>query len=135
MSKPSGKPTVNHEGDEDNRVDCEGHGKEAGGQEDGVLDRVEAGAREGGRVVALVVQLVDVLVQEPALHLEMLFNLKNNKNMNSNRIWSRKPVEPPGMKKAMANVIVGLSQVGHEQDPHLVKTSSRHQPLFVSHTR
>jgi len=100
VSKPSGEPTVNHKGDEDDRVDCEGHGEEAGGQEDGVLDRVEAGAREGGRVVALVVQLVDVLVQEPA------------------RIWSRKPVESPGMKKAVANVIVGLSQVGHEQDPH-----------------
>ena len=72
MSKPSSEPTVNHEGDEDDRVDIEGDSKEAGGQEDGVLDRVEAGAREGGRVVALVVQLVDVLVQEPALHLEML---------------------------------------------------------------
>ena len=72
MSKPSGEPTVNHKGDEDNRVNSKGHGKEAGGQEDGVLDRVEAGAREGGRVVALVVQLVDVLVQEPALHWEML---------------------------------------------------------------
>lgn len=91
MSKPSGEPTVNHEGDEDDRVDTEGHSEEASGQEDDVLDRVEAGAREGGRVVALVVQLVDVLVQEPA------------------RIWSRKPVEPPGMKKAMSNVIVGLS--------------------------
>jgi len=91
MSKPSGEPTVNHKGDEDYRVDSEGHGEKASGQEDGVLDRVEAGAREGGRVVALVVQLVDVLVQEPA------------------RIWSRKPVEPPGMKKAVANVIVGLS--------------------------
>ena len=79
MSKPSGEPTVNHEGDEDNRVDCEGHGEEARGQKDGVLDRVEAGAREGGRVVALVVQLVDVLVQEPALHLEVLFNLENKK--------------------------------------------------------
>ena len=77
MSKPSGEPTVNHKGDEDDRVDSEGHGEEAGGQEDGVLDRVEAGAGEGGRVVALVVQLVDVLVQEPALHLEMLFNLEN----------------------------------------------------------
>ena len=111
MSKPSGEPAVNHKGDEDDRVDPEGHGEEAGGQEDGVLDRVEAGAREGGRVVALVVQLVDVLVQEPALHLDMLFNLYNlhNKNMSSHRIWSRKPVEPPGMKKAMANVIVGLS--------------------------
>ena len=109
MSKPSGEPTVNHEGDEDDRVDSEGHGEVAGGQEDGVLDRVEAGAREGGRVVALVVQLVDVLVQEPALHLEMIFNLENNKDKNSNRIWSRKPVEPPGMKKAVANVIVGLS--------------------------
>ena len=129
MSKPSGEPTVNHKGDEDHRVDSEGHGKEASGQEDGVLDRVEAGAREGGRVVALVVQLVDVLVQEPALHLEMLYNLENDKDMNSYRIWSRKPVEPPGMKKAVANVIVRLSQVGHEQDPHLVKTSSSHQPL------
>ena len=109
MSKPSGEPTVNHKGDEDHRVDSEGRGKEASGQEDGVLDRVEAGAREGGRVVALVVQLVDVLVQEPALHLEMLYNLENNKDMNSYRIWSRKPVEPPGMKKAVANVIVGLS--------------------------
>ena len=109
MSKPSGEPTVNHKGDEDYRVDSEGHGEEAGGQEDGVLDWVEAGAREGGRVVALVVQLVDVLVQEPALHLEMLYNLENNKDMNSYRIWSRKPVEPPGMKKAVANVIVGLS--------------------------
>ena len=135
MSKPSGEPTVNHKGDEDYRVDSEGRGKEASGQEDGVLDRVEAGAREGGRVVALVVQLVDVLVQEPALHLEMLYNLENNKDMNSYRIWSRKPVEPPGMKKAVANVIVGLSQVGHEQDPHLVKTSSSHQPLRGSHTR
>ena len=67
MSKPSGEPTVNHEGDEDDRVDCEGHGEEAGGQEDGVLDRVEAGAREGGRVVALVVELVDVLVKEATL--------------------------------------------------------------------
>ena len=135
MSKPSGEPTVNHKGDEDDRVDCEGHSEEAGGQEDGVLDRVEAGAREGGRVVTLVVQLVDVLVQEPALHLEMLFNLENIKDMSSNRIWSRKPVESPGMKKAVANVIVGLSQVGHEQDPHLVKTSSSHQPLRGSHTR
>ena len=79
MSKPSGEPAVNHEGDEDDRVDSKRHGEEAGGQEDGVLDRVEAGAREGGRVVALVVQLVDVLVQEPALHLEMLFNLENIK--------------------------------------------------------
>ena len=77
MSKPSGEPTVNHKGDEDYRVDSEGRGEEASGQEDGVLDRVEAGAREGGRVVALVVQLVDVLVQEPALHL--LFNLENIK--------------------------------------------------------
>ena len=111
------------------------HGEEASGEEDGVLDGVEACAREGCRVVALVVQLVDVLVQEPALHLEMLFNLENIKDMSSNRIWSRKPVEPPGMKKAVANVIVGLSQVGHEQDPHLVKTSSSHQPLRGSHTR
>ena len=122
-------------GGQSTRVNPKGHGKEASGQEDGVLDRVEAGAREGGRVVALVVQLVDVLVQEPALHLEMLYNLENNKDMNSYRIWSRKPVEPPGMKKAVANVIVGLSQVGHEQDPHLVKTSSSHQPLRGSHTR
>ena len=72
MSKPSGEPTVNHKGDKDDRVDSKGHGEEAGGQEYGVLDWVEAGAGEGGRVVALVVQLVDVLVQEPALHLEML---------------------------------------------------------------
>ena len=72
MSKPSSKSTVDHEGNEDDRVDPKGHGEEAGGEEDGVLDGVEACAREGCRVVALVVQLVDVLVQEPALHLEML---------------------------------------------------------------
>jgi len=64
MSKPSSEATVDHEGDEDDRVDPEGHGEEAGGEEDGVLDGVEAGAREGGRVVALVVELVDVLVKE-----------------------------------------------------------------------
>ena len=109
MSKPSSEATVHHEGNKDDWVDAEGDGEEASREEDGVLDRVEARAREGGRVVALVVQLVDVLVQEPALHLEMLFNLENIKDMSSNRIWSRKPVEPPGMKKAVANVIVGLS--------------------------
>jgi len=64
MSKPSSKSTVDHEGNEDDRVDPKGHGEEAGGEEDGVLDGVEAGAREGGRVVALVVELVDVLVKE-----------------------------------------------------------------------
>ena len=32
MSKPSGEPAVNHEGDEDNRVNSEGHGEEAGGE-------------------------------------------------------------------------------------------------------
>ena len=67
MSEPSSKATVNHEGDEDDRVDPKGHGEEAGGEEDGVLDGVEAGAREGGRVVALVVELVDVLVKESTL--------------------------------------------------------------------
>ena len=66
MSKPSGEPTVNHKGDEDDRVDSEGHSEEASGQEYGVLDWVEAGAREGGRVVALVVQLVDVPVEVAA---------------------------------------------------------------------
>ena len=66
-------------GGQSTRVNPEGHGEEASGEEDGVLDGVEACAREGCRVVALVVQLVDVLVQEPALHLEMLFNLENIK--------------------------------------------------------
>ena len=51
------------------RVDPEGHGEEAGREEDGVLDGVEAGAGEGGRVVALVVELVDVLVKESTLEL------------------------------------------------------------------
>ena len=69
MSKPSSEATVDHEGDEDDRVDPEGHGEEAGGEEDGVLDGVEAGAGEGGRVVALVVELVDVLVKESTLEL------------------------------------------------------------------
>ena len=75
MSKPSGEPTVNHKGDEDNRVDSEGHGEEAGGQEDRVLDRVEAGAREGGRVVALVVELVYVLVKESTLEFRKVWIL------------------------------------------------------------
>ena len=69
MSKPSSEATVDHEGDEDDRVDPEGHGEEAGREEDGVLDGVEAGAGEGGRVVALVVELVDVLVKESPLEI------------------------------------------------------------------
>ena len=69
MSKPSSKATVDHEGDEDDWVDPEGHGEEAGREEDGVLDGVEAGAGEGRRVVALVVELVDVLVKEATLDL------------------------------------------------------------------
>jgi len=64
MSKPSSKATVDHEGDKDDRVDPEGHGEEAGREEDGVLDGVETGAGEGSGVVALVVELVDVLVKE-----------------------------------------------------------------------
>ena len=71
MSKPSSKAAINHEGDEDGRVNPERHGEEAGGEEDGVLDRVETGAGEGGRVVALVVQLVDVLVKESTLEFKM----------------------------------------------------------------
>ena len=56
-------------GGQSTRVNPEGHGEEASGEEDGVLDGVEACAREGCRVVALVVQLVDVLVQESTLEL------------------------------------------------------------------
>ena len=48
-------------------VDPKRHGEEASGEEDGVLNGVEAGAGEGRCVVALVVQLVDVLVQESTL--------------------------------------------------------------------
>ena len=69
VSKPSSKATVHHEGNKDDWVDAEGDGEEAGREEDGVLDRVEARAREGGRVVALVVELVDVLVKESTLEL------------------------------------------------------------------
>ena len=58
-------------GGQSTRVNPEGHGKEASGEEDGVLDGVEACSREGCRVVALVVQLVDVLVQESTLELKM----------------------------------------------------------------
>ena len=64
MPKPSSKAAVHHEGDEDDRVDPEGHSEEAGREEDGVLNGVETGAREGGRVVALMVELVYVLVKE-----------------------------------------------------------------------
>ena len=67
MSKPSSKATVHHEGNKDDWVDAEGDGEESSREEDGVLDRVEARAREGGRVVALVVELVDVLVKEATL--------------------------------------------------------------------
>jgi len=100
MSKPSSKAAVNHEGEEDGRVNPERHGEEAGREEDDVLDRVETCAGEGGRVVALVVQLVDVLVKE------------------STRIRSWQPVDPPWVKKAMSKVVMGFPQVGHEQYPN-----------------
>jgi len=64
MSEPCSKAAIDHEGNEDDRVNPEGHCEEAGGEEDGVLDGVEARAGEGGCVVALVVELVDVLVEE-----------------------------------------------------------------------
>ena len=67
MPKPSSKAAVDHEGDEDDRVDPEGHSEKAGREEDGVLNGVETGAREGGRVVALMVELVYVLVKESTL--------------------------------------------------------------------
>ena len=67
MPKPSSKAAVYHEGDKDDRVDPEGHSEEAGREEDGVLNGVETGAREGGRVVALMVELVYVLVKESTL--------------------------------------------------------------------
>jgi len=100
MSKPSSKAAVDHEGNKNDRVDPEGHGEEAGGEEDGVLDGVEARAREGSRVVALVVELVDVLVKESA------------------RIRSWQPADPPWVKKAMSKVVMGFPQVGHEQYPN-----------------
>jgi len=100
MSKPSSKATVNHEGDEDDGVDPKWHGEEASREEDGVLNGVEAGAGEGRCVVALVVQLVDVLVQE------------------STRIRSRQPVDPPWVEKPMSKVVMGFPQVRHEQYPN-----------------
>merc|ERR1712083_960104 len=90
VSKPSSKATVHHEGNKDDWVDAEGGGEEAGREEDGVLDRVEARAREGGRVVALVVELVDVLVKE------------------ATRIRSWQPVDPPGVEKTMAEVVMPM---------------------------
>ena len=77
MSEPCSKAAVDHEGNEDDRVNPERHGEEAGGEEDGVLDGVEARAGEGGRVVALVVELVDVLVEESTLKLEIGWILWN----------------------------------------------------------
>ena len=35
------------------------------------------------------------------------------------RIRSWQPVDPPGVKKAMSNVVMGFPQVGHEQYPNL----------------
>ena len=58
-------------GGQSTRVNPEGHGEEASGEEDGVLNGVKARSREGCCVVALVVQLVDVLVQESTLELKM----------------------------------------------------------------
>jgi len=120
VSKPSSKATVHHEGNKDDWVDAEGDGEEASREEDGVLDRVEARAREGGRVVALVVELVDVLVKE------------------ATRIRSWQPVDPPGVEKTMAEVVMGLPQVGHEKYPHqmgegsLSKRSSNRDLMICS---
>ena len=80
MSEPGSKAAVDHERNEDDRVNPERHGEEAGGEEDGVLDGVEARAGEGGRVVALVVELVDVLVEESTLKLKIGWMLWNEKD-------------------------------------------------------
>ena len=80
MSKPCSKAAVDHERNEDDRVNPERHGEESGGEEDGVLDGVEARAGEGCRVVALVVELVDVLVEESTLKFKIGWMLSNEKD-------------------------------------------------------
>ena len=67
MTEPRCKATVYHEGQGDGGMDPEGDSKEASREKYGILDGVETCARESGGVVAPVVQLVDVLVQEATL--------------------------------------------------------------------